>query len=111
MSGAHTPGPWGRDRYGSLRGSNGREVNVRGLGIGLLLAQGQEDEAFANARLIAATPELLTEVQELCAILDNYSASDGEGGLCYDHEAIGEEIARRHESLTAAIAKATGGDQ
>jgi len=59
-----------------------------------------------HGRLIAAAPDLLHEARELCAILDNYNAHDGEG-LVYDFEAIGEEMARRHEALTAAIAKAT----
>jgi len=60
-----------------------------------------------HARLIAAAPDLLAEAREICAILDLYRADTGEEP-CFDHEAIGEEVARRHASLTAAIAKATG---
>lgn len=61
----------------------------------------------ANARLIAAAPELAAEAREVCAILDNHSASDGET-LVYDYAAIGEEVARRHQSLSDAIAKSVG---
>jgi len=63
--------------------------------------------AEANARLIAAAPDLFEEAREICAILDMYRADTGEEP-CFDHEAIGEEVARRHDSLTAAIAKALG---
>lgn len=68
---------------------------------------GETSDEVANARLIASAPELLAEARELCAILDNYAGHDGET-LVYDFEAIGEEVSRRHKSLTAAIAKAEG---
>lgn len=60
--------------------------------------------------LYLAAPELLREASEICAILDLHRAETGEEP-CFDHEAIGEEVARRHNSLTAAIAKATGAAQ
>ncbi|WP_375458853.1 hypothetical protein [uncultured Enterovirga sp.] len=53
---AHTPGPWERDRRGQLRGSDGNYVVVWDAGI----AWGARSTVTeANARLIAAAPELL----------------------------------------------------
>jgi hypothetical protein len=63
-----------------------------------------------DARLIAAAPDLKGEAAEICAILDANTESDGETTF-YNFEAIGEAVARRHESLTAVLRKATGAGQ
>lgn len=114
MSAAHTPGPW---RVFLTR--DGQTV----IGVGDRKGQGITDqgdvstndqgvwrsgrEKKANAQLISAAPDGLEVASDICAILDEHCAHDGEA-LVYDHEAIGEEVARLHEKLTAFIAKARG---
>jgi hypothetical protein len=57
----HTPGPWVQ-RKGELKGSDGNNVCVWGLG----LAHCSRDAvAEANARLIAAAPDLLEALKEI----------------------------------------------
>lgn len=111
----HTPGPWlAATKASSIVGlpvvapqAMGRMIcSVTHAGPAAACAD-YNAESEANARLIATAPDLLTEAREICAILDNYRADTGEEP-CFDHEAIGEEVARRHDNLTAAIAKATG---
>lgn len=97
----HTPGPWVRDKYGSLRGGNGREVNVRGLGIGTLLASGTYDEAEANATLIAAAPTMLKAGSKMVAALSVAPDEVIEG-------AFGADILEALTDLRAAIRLATG---
>lgn len=88
---------------GELRGRTFDIVTLRADGSVYVACDVIKD----YAQQFAAAPELLAEAREICAILDLYRADTGEEP-CFDHEAIGEEVARRHESLTAAIAKATG---
>lgn len=59
---AHTPGPWVRSRHGQLFGANGRQVEVWDAGIAWA---SRSPETEANARLIAAAPELLEALQTL----------------------------------------------
>lgn len=74
----HTQGPWKADTNCAVEGitvklSNGREFYVS--------SEGQEyNEVAANARLIAAAPELLAACIEATSLFDNYPQ-------CY--EAIG----------------------
>lgn len=49
----------------------------------------------------------LAEAGEICAVLDLHNAHDGDE-IVYDFEAIGEEVARRHGTLTDALAKTVG---
>lgn len=105
MAPHHTPGPW----FAAEDDSNGQAV-VRNKDIEVATCWHHcvgaiEREMRANAQLISAAPDLLTEAAEVCAILDNYNGHDGEA-LVYDYAAIGEEVARRHQSLTDAIAQA-----
>lgn len=88
----HTPGPWTNDVMVSLT-----ETHEAGLNIGFLntVNPQRRAEAQANARLIAAAPELLEALQ---AITDLYDTDEG----C---RSTPEYIAAR-----AAIAKATGGE-
>ena len=62
MSAAHTPGPWVKDRYQQLIAANGKQVGVWGCGISWVSRDG---EAEANARLIAAAPDLLEALQSV----------------------------------------------
>ena len=54
----YTPGPWG------VTGRNGY-LNQVGIGPSIGCAYGAGDEVRANARLIAAAPDLLAEVKRL----------------------------------------------
>ena len=95
MSAKHTPGPW---RFYTEPQPNGCPIvgNGRGLMLAMLAHSvnypDQRDEANANARLIAAAPELLEALIELA---DCGAEAWGEDRPCV-------RIAR------AAIAKATG---
>jgi len=68
----HTEGPWVYDRRGeNLVGRNG--VRVRVYGSGLSFSGLPDDESKANARLIAAAPELLEALKDLVDACDgNY---------------------------------------
>jgi len=81
----HTPGPWeSGNGTTSIYGSDGKEVARR------IWHGPQDDErSLANARLIAAAPELLAALQYLCEV----SHTDPRG----------------FDAARAAIAKATGG--
>lgn len=98
MSMKHTPGPWktpgydlpnvhvyGAGRFPAIVAYCPALVNAGGAGT-------TPDERVANARLIAAAPELLAALQELCA--DKYLADPIN--------------ADRMANARAAIAKATG---
>ena len=54
----YTPGPWG------VTGRNGY-LNQVGIGPSIGCAYGAGDEVRANARLMAAAPDLLAEVKRL----------------------------------------------
>lgn len=98
----HTPGTWS-DYYAKLapvgsvavwsdQGGMVRRVALCGTHEGIDL-----DEAEANARLIAAAPDLLEALKELVAY-----ATDGLGSLSDDWNVV--------KDARAAIAKAEGGD-
>ena len=83
----HTPGPW----YATTMGKAGW-VDVFAHGVDIPIASTRHQDQEANARLIAAAPELLEALQ---SVLDNCLDSEG---LC-----------TAHAKARAAIAKATGG--
>lgn len=93
MSGVkHTPGPWITFQP---RGDGSVPVRTGGLGLTICYVHdGAICDAIANARLIAAAPELLEVAQE---ILDRG----------YVSESIPEER-DDHLALKAAIARARG---
>lgn len=95
----HTPGPWKAEIHCVWGGPNlDRYVAATGTGIG-------EQEQQANARLIAAAPDLLAALEAIEARIsgtyDNPALMDF-GPLSIDAEADCSAIAR------AAIAKARG---
>jgi hypothetical protein len=65
----HTPGPWTADQYGGIEDARGMTVAVCVQGEQWQTADGGIDvEEFpyeANARLMAAAPELLEALKEL----------------------------------------------
>lgn len=97
----HTPGPWSvgeTRRYKHSGGVDGTEVAVhygpaerRGNCIAFAYGHGRSSDAEADARLIAAAPDLLAA---LMMVLDDPQALDGRP--------------RTAECVRAAIAKATG---
>ena len=107
----HTPGPWTLDTISGWRDGSDRDLNgdiyIRGEGDGLpfgqVFADTEEREALdpeiiperiANARLIAAAPELLAALEEMTELIQ-WSESGGEEERAYD-------------AARAAIAKAEG---
>lgn len=101
MSTKHTPGPW---QFTSWDVYDIRDERARTIALAIVgenrAGQISSDEAKANARLIAAAPELLASAQEIMSWMDNLNRYYGE---------------RPKETGTAqrlydAIAKATGGE-
>ena len=91
---SHTPGPWTCDNEKDMFDTDERTWNVTGAD-GTFLAYGIPWEQEANARLIAAAPELLHELQRLLSMWE---------------EAIGWEpdYMDMADSARKVIAKATG---
>ena len=99
----HTPGPWQIQFWDYFSRPSRRDTPVITTGkdaIGELYnlwdedGEAREAERLANARLIAAAPEMLAALEELCA--DKYLADPIN--------------ADRMGKAKAAIAKAKGGD-
>lgn len=107
MTTRHTPGPWGLDAYGAVAGVGGvviaQTVHDTRYAPSILSAL----ERDANARLIAAAPDLLAALEDATAL------------FCADHEACrfcdaDTEAGEDHDpdamcsTMIAAIAKARG---
>lgn len=90
----HTPGPWVK-RSGILTGADGSYVVADSLGLGLG-SDGGDGVSTANARLIAAAPDLLQELVNIA------NADTAEWDDRSEFEAWAKNRAR------AAIRKATG---
>lgn len=92
----HTPGPWFMTK--GLPGYRSR-INSTPQNLGWDLAHVcNGPEADANARLIAAAPDLLEALQ---LMVDRFIDTEGSFGA-WENEAI--------EAASAAIEKATGGE-
>ena len=100
MTPTHTPGPWRHSamRYGNITANNGEfqvaqvpESNNAGV----------SDQHAANARLIAAAPELLAACQDTLHGLNNWTTKEFARG--YD--------AGMRDRLRLAIAAARGGSR
>ena len=126
MSHAHTPGPWVvTEDMGSniIRGTE-EERAVEGL-AGMTykwrdyVASTWGGPHEANARLIAAAPDLLSVLADLLeaadSMRDTFGCTQGrhpEEDDTYIHEKWAEDfLQERAEAARAAIAKATGGTQ
>ena len=101
----HTPGPWEVTRFGAIKSAspNTQVEYARGIGqpqIALVFVDDSrpEGERDANARVIAAAPDLLASLKEM---LDK-----GEGCAACGFGAPG--CGCRYERARAAIAKAEG---
>jgi len=99
----HTSGPWSIDEWGSVNGPDGRTIEING--VASVCSPGvRQDIAKANARLIAAAPELLEALQKSAVALEEASKLLYVKGLqgCASIMMGHRDIAR------AAIARATG---
>ena len=99
----HTPGPW--ETYGDDK-SDIRPATKAGKNRIIAQCPGYKTERQANARLIAAAPDLLEALQRAvaCGIVPTTSVLDG-GAASYS------EQVRTADAIRAAIAKATGEQQ
>jgi hypothetical protein len=113
MEAKHTPGPWsvGRTRrYKHPGGVDGTEVAVhygpaesRGNCIAFAYGHGATGDAEADARLIAAAPDLLEVLQEFTKYVHTEECST-DGAVTFSNN----QINRLAFLARAAIAKATG---
>jgi len=96
MSTQHTPGPWTLKPHGVIAG--GKTIQLPGgeaqqqVAMACILDDGDQE---ANARLIAAAPEMLKALRR--AVLALAFAAESSKAMQDDYEAV-----------SAAIAKATG---
>lgn len=88
----HTPGPWATHRGKVFTTNPDASILERGAGIcSTFIDSANDQEGFANARLIAAAPDLLISLELACAALEGNEAA-----------------ATIRKSGLAAIAKARG---
>ena len=88
----HTAGPWDFQNRGNLHGESGKVVIVDANQTSLAKLKDLSGVSYANARLIAAAPELLEALKEALADAETMNEP-------YRNEAI-------YERMHAAIAKA-----
>ena len=102
MTTKHTPGPWftweggvysGRPKVMKRRELSGYDAKICAIDD----LYGTARSRKANARLIAAAPELLAALQDVDALWMHHSIAHGDG-----------KISPLHEKVISAIAKATG---
>jgi len=99
-SAAHTPGPWMHVEEDGRRmaiGTVGTEYFPLSRRVAVTIGIGNSDKA--NARLIAAAPELLAALEGMVGLLDGYP--------CKPNTEVHAGLA----NARAAIAKARGLDQ
>lgn len=99
----HTPGPWETlALFSDQMGTDFTSVKI-GNRIHMI---GYSDEAKANARLIAAAPELLRAVQYAADVFDEYVALHKAKGPEGEEKALNNE--RHLQRMLDAIAKSWG---
>ena len=92
----HTPGPWQACDVGDYSDYDGRCRVILGNDLRIAVVLGDHDESAANARLIAAAPDLLEELEDMVSLVE-YLMNDS-----YDNKETAE--------ARAAIARAKGGE-
>jgi len=65
----HTPGPWWTNGYNIMAGPNDRNLASRAPGWPTDSPQ-EREEGKANARLMAAAPEMLEALKRVCSEVD-----------------------------------------
>lgn len=73
----HTPGPWLRDKYGTVLTPSGDRVTFRSVTITCSGTDERIAEAEANTTLAAAAPDLLEALEMIVAEADSYTARTG----------------------------------
>lgn len=104
---AHTPVPWLRDGLlvYALHRFDGRDVNRFSANVDAWISQGgTQQEAEANANLIAAAPDLLTELIALTVYHAGYPHDDD----CPQDDTCECSAKPKNDRLNAVIAKAEG---
>ena len=95
----HTPGPWSAGAAGSITAQTDASLPMMDYQIALAISpvRGEKGQAVreANARLIAAAPELLEALQEMVSLVEMVIPFDGP----------------QQRKARAAIAKAAGDAQ
>ena len=99
----HTPGPWSADVH-VPRGSADAEWRIHG-GRELVAIVNDDEYTEANARLIAAAPEMLEALQHFVWWTDTYAEHPWFLAL---NEAERAEFQAGYDKASATIAKATG---
>lgn len=114
--GQHTPGPWNSIAYGKT--TKGEIIIAGGKEFSNLLAevykQKNEDSQEANARLIAAAPELLEALKAILPYAENESASlDEAAKRDGENSEIADEARKAWAAIDQALEliKATEGQQ
>lgn len=91
MTEKFTPGPWRRDPFGGIVDATNRRVWIQGASLPMR----RDDEAEANADLVAAAPELLGALEELYAMVKGECPSilaEDSGGSAHTDLRIQEAI-------------------
>jgi hypothetical protein len=109
MSAAHTPGPWLVEQWRNNQDdiTGWRVTDSKGETLPESEYSGDSEEAQANARLIAAAPDLLHDLREAASILRKYEALHRAKGTD-ESTAKAEVNAALAVRFEATIAKATG---
>lgn len=108
---SHTPGPWkaywqrsySYNRVGNW-GFVSREGTIEHREVRTFNCSEEDPECAANARLIAAAPEMLAVLEALVGVADYASAAIGD-----DNTLNSPTLRRLIDRARAAIAKAEGG--
>ncbi len=96
----YTEGPWDFQNRGSLRGESGRVVIVDANQKSLAKLKDLSEVSYANARLIAAAPELLGALEAMLRGADLVMTETLDGGNPFP------TLAHAAQKARAAVAKA-----
>lgn len=107
----HTPGPWTvrshewwEDKSGQDRWHDWLITDAEDSGVKITVIPHTFDATEADARLIAAAPDLLDALREYVA----YQEQNMEGDLNQDRDVFEDIMEDKMEQAKAAIAKAEG---
>ncbi len=105
----HTPGPWTIDRLIG-RISGGTYPSIVGFRVPCSQYEHETAEVEANARLIAAAPEMLEALEEIISTLDSSKAHSAKAELIKDPSMsyLIQALNLKYEIAKKAIAKAKG---
>lgn len=102
MKTKHTPGPWTVQRYSNYNGFSIWAPNIGCVAERWCPSEDTETPFEANARLIAAAPDLLNSLQELMAWLKSGTALEN-GAKC---ETKTEALDQAEQAIYKALGNA-----